>query len=57
MKKQIKELEKEKAKLQEQLQIAQAYEYFDPYLDIALPMIWIIIKISFHHALQVTILD
>ena len=39
MKKQIKELEKEKAKLQEQLQIAQAYEYFDPYLDIALPMI------------------
>ena len=34
MKRQIKSLEEEKAELQEQLQIAQACEYFDPYLDI-----------------------
>jgi len=34
MKRQIKSLEEEKAKLQEQLQIVQAFEYFDPYLDI-----------------------
>ena len=39
MKQQIKSLEEEKAKLQEQLKTAQACEYFDPYLDIALPMI------------------
>ena len=39
MKQQIKGLEEEKAKLQEQLQIAQACEYFDLYLDIASPMI------------------
>jgi hypothetical protein len=39
MKQQIKGLEEDKAKLQEQLQIAQAYEYFDLYLDIASPMI------------------
>ena len=39
MKQQIKGLEEEKAKLQEQLQIAQAREYFDLYLDIASPMI------------------
>ena len=65
MKRQIKSLEEEKLKLQEekselqkQLQIAQACEYyFDPYLDIASPKIWIIIKISFHQALQVTILN
>ena len=57
MKQHIKELEEEKAKLQEQLQIAQACEYFDLYLDIASPMISIIIKISLHQALQVTILD
>ena len=35
MKQQIKSLEEEKAKLQEQLQTAQACKYFDPYLDIA----------------------
>ena len=35
----IKSLQEEKAKLQEQLQIAQACEYFDLYLDIASPMI------------------
>ena len=34
MKWQIKSLEEEKAKLQEQLQIVQACEYFDPYIDI-----------------------
>jgi len=39
MKQQIKSLEEENAKLQEQLKTAQACEYFDPYLDIALPMI------------------
>ena len=39
MKRQIKSLEEEKAKLQEQLQIAQACEYFDPYLDIASSML------------------
>ena len=39
MKQQIKGLEEEKAKLQEQLQIAQACEYFDPYLDIASSML------------------
>jgi len=39
MKQQIKGLEEEKAKLQEQLQITQACEYFDLYLDIASPMI------------------
>ena len=39
MKQQIKSVEEEKAKLQEQLKTAQACGYFDPYLDIALPMI------------------
>ena len=39
MKQQIKSLEEEKAKLQEQLQTAQACKYFDLYLDIASPMI------------------
>ena len=57
MKQQIKGLEEEKARLQEQLKTAQACKYFAPYLDIASPMISIIIKISFHQALQVTILD
>ena len=39
IKQQIKSLAEEKAKLQEQLQIAQACEYFDPYLDIASSML------------------
>ena len=39
MKRQIKSLEEEKANLQEQLQIVQACEYFDPYLDIASSML------------------
>ena len=55
MKWQIKSLEEEKSKLQEQLQIAQASEYLIFCLDIALPMI--IIEISFYQVLQVTILD
>ena len=55
MKWQIKSLEEEKSKLQEQLQIAQACEYLILCLDIAMPII--IIEISFHQVLQVTILD
>ena len=39
MKQQIKSLEEEKVKLQEQLQTAQACKYFVLYLDIALSMI------------------
>jgi hypothetical protein len=38
MKRRIKNPEEEKAKLQDQLQIAQACDYFDPYLDIASSM-------------------
>ena len=62
MKRQIKSLEEERSKhqeenskLQEQLQIAQACEYLILCLDIALPII--ITEISFHQVLQVTILD
>jgi len=55
MKRQIKSLEEEKSKLQEQLQIAQACEYLILCLDIAMPIM--IIEISFHQVLQVTILD
>jgi len=39
MRQQIKSLQEEKAKLQEQLQTAQACKYFDPCLDIVSPMI------------------
>ena len=53
MRQQIKSLQEEKAKLQEQLQTAQACKYFDPCLDIVSPMT----KICFHQALQVTIID
>ena len=62
MKRQIKNLEVEKSKLQEdksklqeQLQIAQACEYLIFSLDIALPMI--IIEICFYQVLQVIIFD
>ena len=53
MKQQIKSLQEDKAKLQEQLQTAQACKYFDPCLDIVSPMT----KICFHQALQATIID
>ena len=53
MRQQIKSLQEEKAKLQEQLQTAQACKYFDPCLDIVSPMT----KICFHQALQATIID
>ena len=39
MRQHIKSLQEEKAKLQEQLQTAQACKYFDPCLDIVSPMI------------------
>jgi hypothetical protein len=39
MKQQIKSLQEEKAKLQEQLQTDQTCKYFDPCLDIVSPMI------------------
>jgi hypothetical protein len=55
MKWQIKNLEEEKSKLQEELQIAQACEYLIFCLDIVLPMV--IIEISFYQVLSVTILD
>ena len=62
MKWQIKILEEERLKLQEensrlqkQLQTAQAYEYSVCCLDVALSII--ITEISFHQVLQMTTLD
>ena len=54
MKQQIKSLEEEKAKLQEQLQTAQACEYLNILLFSILP---IVTEISLYQVLQVTILD
>jgi uncharacterized membrane protein len=54
MKQQIKSLEEEKAKLQEQLQTAQACKYLILILTVN---DCIIIEMSFYQVLQVTILD
>ena len=54
MKQQIKSLEEEKAKLQEQLQIAQACEYLNILLFYILP---IVTDISLYQVFQVTKLD
>ena len=54
MKQQIKNLEEEKTKLQEQLQIAQACEYLNILLFSILP---IVTEISLYQVLQVTKLD
>ena len=54
MKQQIKSLEEEKTKLQEQLRIAQACEYLNILLFCILP---IVTYISLYQVLQVTKLD
>jgi len=54
MKQQIKNLEEEKTKLQEQLQIAQACEYLNILLFSILP---IVTEISLYQVLQVPKLD
>ena len=54
MKQQIKSLEEEKAKLQEQLRIAQASEYLNILLFSILPLVT---EISLYQVLQVTKLD
>ena len=54
MKQQIKSLEEEKTKLQEQLRIAQACEYLNILLFSILP---IVTEISLYQVLQMTKLD